>query len=296
LKYNGAKPQTPSFVDEQPFDRPHLIQMPSSIAPVSKPLNNTVIPGYWALPNALAEQQVPIHHAMPGPYFSHALSTAQQVQATTLQQTIQKNLFASSATAAAAVLANAQIAQTSNYFNNYKTVLGKAPITINAANTYVSEVPQRLWPSSYQANQDWTLINSMSLGGKKADSNWLLMSWLAFLGPRPIGVICTKGYFPTPWTYVTWINRWSLFGQAPIDVVGPPPDYKMPISVEVIEPMHAGNQTTNQAYIYNAFYNEPYGSYGYTNRQGFFVMLNPIRTTPPEDHDPSQYFQSGPLH
>lgn len=219
---------------------------------------------------------------------------------------MQRNLFATSATEAAAVLATAQIAQTSSYFNNYKTVIGNTPVTINASNTYVNELPQRLWPSWYKPNSNYSMYNSMSLGSQKSDVNWLLMGWLAFFGPRPVGVICTKGYFPTPWTYVTWLNRWSLFGQAPIDPVGPPPNYKMPISVEVIEPVDLPSasaaakkavaaQSVNQAYIYNAFYNEPYGSWGYTNRQGFFVLLNPQRINSPAE-DPSMYFEQGPLH
>jgi hypothetical protein len=80
----------------------------------------------------------------------------------------------------------------------------------------------------------------------------------------------------------------------------------MPISVEVIEPLQpvapgkpavalaaAGAQAGNQIYMYNAFYNDVYGSWGYTNRLGFFVLLNPQRANDPAE-DPATYFESGP--
>jgi hypothetical protein len=67
----------------------------------------------------------------------------------------------------------------------------------------------------------------------------------------------------------------------------PPPDYTMPITVQVVEPMQVTAQdpatgetepeTINQLVMYNAYYHPEVGRWGYMNRAGYFIWLD---TTP----------------
>jgi len=84
--------------------------------------------------------------------------------------------------------------------------------------------------------------------------------------------------------YVPWLNQWRQPGQMAYAAGGPPPEYTMPITVEAVEPIQtmvanpAGipvPQSINQIYMYNAFYYPRFGRWGFVNRQGYFIWLNP---------------------
>jgi hypothetical protein len=95
------------------------------------------------------------------------------------------------------------------------------------------------------------------------------------------------GYVPTPWMYVPWQNQWrqpGMMGWAP---GGPPPEYTMPITVQAVEPTQITMlnavgmpvvQTINQVFMYNAYYYPRWGRWGYLNRHGYFIWVNPQST------------------
>lgn len=245
--------------------------MPSAVRPA-------ILPHFPA-----SVKQIPLTQASPAPYLPPNLNSQQRVAAQTAQQNMQQNLYAVPANQAPPNYSNYQTTQTNNYLNNYQTTLGNQPISINQINTYVKPFPQNRWPSWYQPGPGWSYTNGFSLGSIAADLNWLLWGWPGYYGRPPAGFAYQEGYYPTPWIYVPWSNQWRQPGLMAYASAGPPPEYTMPITVEAIEPMQvmvndsgvAVPETINQVYFYNAYYYPSYGRWGYINRQGYFIWVNP---------------------
>jgi len=144
-------------------------------------------------------------------------------------------------------------------------------------------MPQRSWPSWYKPTPGWGFTDSMMLGSIRAELNWLRWGWPKYYGPQPAVFMYQTGYVPTPWIYVPWLNQWQQFGQMAY-CGAPPPDYTMPITVETVEPVEITavnefgipvREIVNQIVMYNAYYYPLFGRWGYINRQGYFVWVNP---------------------
>jgi hypothetical protein len=228
--------------------------------------------------------RVPFNQAAPAPYAPPNLNPQQQQAFQHAQQNMQNNQFAVPANQAPPNYQNYQSAQTSSYMNNWGTTLGGQPITINAGNTYVNPIAQSAWPSWYQPTPGWGFTTGLVLGSVAAGLRWLTWGWPKYYGPHPVGFMYPTGYLPTPWIYRPWANQWRQPGEMAYAVGGPPPEYNMPITVEAVEPMQVMvpgpggvpmQETINQLYMYNAYYYPNFGRWGYFNRQGYFIWVNP---------------------
>ena len=134
-------------------------------------------------------------------------------------------------------------------------------------------------------NWAWLGVHhGLMLGSIASGLNWLHWRWPGYYGPRPQGFMFQQGYVPTPWVYVPWMNQWRQPGQMAYAMGGPPPEYTMPITVEAIEPVRTMvpdnfgimvPRMINQVFMYNAYYYPQFGRWGYINRHGFFVWVNP---------------------
>lgn len=228
-------------------------------------------------------RQVPLEQAAQMPTLPPNLNPAQQAAAQQAQQNIQQNLYAVSANQIPSNFQNIQSSQMASYLNNYPATVAGQPISITAANTYVNPMPQSSWPSWYQPTPGWGFTTGLVLGSVAAGLNWLRWGWPHYYGHPPAGFMYQTGYVPTPFIYIPWTNQWRQPGVTGY-VPGPPPEYTGPITVEAIEPMQimaaspAGvpiPESVNQVAMYNAFYNPRFGRWGYTNRNGYFIWVNP---------------------
>jgi hypothetical protein len=172
-----------------------------------------------------------------------------------------------------------------NYTNNYWANINSQRFFINRQNTYINSVLPNDYPYWYQQQPGWVFSNGFVLGNSiRCGLDWLRWGWHPYYGPQPDGFVCASDYIPTPWIYFPAYGLWQqpgVFSWAPS---GPPYDYTGPITVEVLEPRHVhvrdpysgweNQQVVNVVYLYNAFYDEEYEHWGYTNRHGYFIWLN----------------------
>jgi hypothetical protein len=235
------------------------------------------------LPPLAGLRYLHFREAFSPPVLSPRISVIQQADLALAERNLQQNLLFVSASQIPADFAAMKLVQSTHYFNNYNTTIAGQSITINPTNSYVKPAPRNQWPPGYQQSSDFGVGNGFLLGSLFANLNWLLWGWPTAYGAQPNSFIYAEGYFPTPWIYVTWANRWRVHGQPGYAPEGPPADYTMPISVEVVESLRVMSgggaipKKTNQLFLYNAFYYPAYGRWGYKNRTGTFVWLNPQR-------------------
>jgi hypothetical protein len=217
------------------------------------------------------------------PHWANNLNPQQQAQAQTAQRNMQNSLVAMPQGQQPPGVQAVQQAQASSYMNGYQTSLGSQPVVINSGNTYVNPMPQASWPGWYHPPAPgWGFGSSLLLGSIAADLGWFHSGWRPWMGPQPTGFMYGPGYMPTPYFYQPWSNQWMQPGQMGY-LPGPPPEYTMPITVEAMEPMQIPvmtpmgpqRQWVNQLVMYNAYYYPAYGRWGYVNRHGFFVWVNP---------------------
>jgi hypothetical protein len=231
-------------------------------------------------------QRVPLPQAgQTMPHFAKNLNPQQRAQAQAAQQNMQNNLYAVPQGQQPANVQAIQSAQNSSYLNGYQTNLGGQPVVINPGNTYVNQMPQASWPSWYQPPAPgWGFATGLMLGSIAADLGWFRHSWPSYYGPQPSGFMYPPNYMPTPWMYQPWSNQWVQPGQMNFFNEGPPPDYTMPITVQAIEPMPINvmgpggfpeREMVNQMVMYNAYYYPEFGRWGYVNRHGYFIWVNP---------------------
>jgi chemotaxis protein histidine kinase CheA len=252
-------------------------------------------------PPPLHGNPAPFQQAAPAPTLQGQVSSAQQAQAASAYQNMQNNLYPVPISQAPAGYQQAAGAQTSGYLNNTPASLGGQPVTINSGNTYVSNVPQSNYPSwwggggsgggggggggggFWQPGPGWGWSNGFTIGAiVNAGLGWLRFGWPHYYGPPPTGFMYPPGFVPTPWVYNPMLNMWRQPGQMAWSPVPPPPEYTMPITVQVIEPIRIlaptpngpMPETVNQLVMYNAHYFPSMGRWGYRNRNGYFVWLN----------------------
>jgi len=242
-------------------------------------------------PPPLRIHAVPLMQAAPAPFLHGNISQAQRAQAQMNYQNMQNHLSAVPAAQAPPNYAAVQSAQYSQYTNNYPANIGGQPYIINAGNTYVNPVQSYPgWWGGYNPGPGWGWGTGLVLGASiRAGLGWLGFGWPRYYGAPPAGFMYPPNYIPTPWVYNPAANQWLQPGQNAYAPGPPPPDYTMPITVQVVEPMQVTAQdpvtgetvpeTVNQLVMYNAFYHPEVGRWGYMNRAGYFIWLN---TTPSE--------------
>jgi len=172
------------------------------------------------------------------------------------------------------------------FLGNYQTnVLGQS-VTFNPQDTYVTTVPTYEYPTWWHPAPGWIFSNGFTLGGAvNVGLDWLRWGWHPYYGPPPDGFVCAANYVPTPVIYFPAYGLWRVAGISGWASSGPSVDYTGPISVEVLEHRKAtildpytGRNVTkiiNVPYLYNGFYFPEYGRWGYTNRHGYFILINP---------------------
>jgi hypothetical protein len=241
---------------------------------------------------------VPGQQSFPAPVLSGQVSAGQAAQAQTAYQNAQSNQYAVPANQAPPNYQQMQNSQLGSYNNGYPTTIGGQPVNINSGNTYVNQVPPSSYPSWWNGGSGggagggggwgpggggwapgpgWGWGNGWVVGQSiRAGLGWLFGGWPHYYGPRPQGFIYPPGFVPTPWMYNPMMNEWRQPGQ-PWGVVPPPLGYVGPITVQTVEPISVGPMPMNQPFMYNAFYYPRWGRWGYRNRMGYFVWVNPAQ-------------------
>lgn len=235
-------------------------------------------------PRAFTGKSVPIGKAISMPVLEQNVSAAERQHAQTVTQNLQRHLIAVPGGHAPSNFSQIRSASVNSYLNNYPSFINNRRLIINRQNTFINNVPQYEYPYWWHPSAGWCFSNSFTLGSLVNGLDWLRWGWHPYYGPLPDGFVCATDYVPTPWIYFPAYGLWrqpGIMGWAPS---GPPFNYSGPISVEVLEPRHVsvndpytGMVTTriiNVPYFYNAYFNPQDERWGYTNRHGYFVLLN----------------------
>jgi len=246
-----------------------------------------------SIPPVLRVPRVPVRQAWPVPFFHPHLNAQQREQAELAQRNMEHHLYAVKADHAPEGWQHYGPAQVNNYMNNYQTTINNRSIWINSGNTYCNPCPASGCPSWYQPTPGWGFTTGLMLGSISAGLNWLRWGWPGYFGAVPTGFMYQTSYVPTPWMYVPWANQWRQPGVMGYAAEGPPQDYTMPITVQVVEPVQTTMTdpatgetvptTINQVIMYNAYYYPQFGRWGYMNRQGYFVWVDPNGGVPDTD-------------
>ncbi len=240
-----------------------------------------------ATPRPLSLSTVPIAKAVPQPVLEANIDPNEKEHARTVAQNLQAHLIAVSANQAPRNAAPVASYWSNNYYNNYPTVVNNQRIFINRQNTVVSYFQPNEYPTWYQPQPYWALSNGFTLGNLiHCGLDWLRWGWHPYYGPPPEGFVCAQDYFPTPWVYIPAYGLWRQPGAFSYSDTGPPFDYTGPITVEILEPRHIhirdpytgwmSDRVINVMYFYNAFYYPEYDRWGYMNRHGYFIWINPL--------------------
>jgi hypothetical protein len=228
-------------------------------------------------------RSLPINKAVSMPVVDPHWTQEEREHATVVSQNLQTHLYPF-----AQPPANYQQIASENlnsYINNYPCYIGNQQCIINRENTFVNPFPAYQYPYWYQPQPGWIFSNGFTLGNLvHVPLDWLGFGWHPYYGPQPEGFVCSSSFVPTPWIYVPAYGLWRLAGMEGYAQSGPPYDYSGPITVETLEPRHVNirdpytgyetRRVVNVMYLYNAFYYPEYERYGYTNRHGYFILLN----------------------
>ena len=261
---------------EQEFKKTQAATLTASFSGARKISDRNALP-------ALTSKPLPVQKAAPQPFLIRSPSGGERHQAQLFQQNLQSRLTPVPASDAPSTYTELKATQTKNYFNNYPAYVNHQAITINKKNTYIREVPPTQYPAWYERTPGLTYCNSYILGSNvQVNSEFFGLDWPAFYGPAPEGFICQPDFFPTPWIYFPYCDKWRMSGALAFGQ-GPDADYTGPITVETMEPVTAKIpdkfgvpvfQTINVLDFYNAFYYPEIERWGYMNKQGNFVWLN----------------------